>query len=259
MSFIDTIVDVGKSAFNFVTGNSIGSNILKTVVAGYALNKVTDNVSRTERDSSRNITPRPDPGVRLQIPANQDRKVPVVYGNAQLGGIITDAVMDENNTRMTFVLTISELTGQLLSDGTASQFSFIDAYYNDQRIVFQSDGITAEYSVDRDGNRDYSIKNLIEVYFYAGNSNSGILPDNYTGTVPAAYTIVPNWTTSHLMSELVFAVVRVNYDRDKGVTRLPTMRFHVENSMNLAGDCLLDYMTNERYGAGIPIEDIFDE
>ena len=259
MSFIDTIVDVGKSAFNFVTGNSLGSNILKTVVAGYALNKVTSNVSRTESDSSRNITPRPDPGVRLQIPANQDRKVPVVYGNAQLGGIITDAVMDQDNTRMTFVITISEKTGKLLSDGTQSETTYIDAYYNDQRMIFQSDGVTAAESVDRDGNRDKSINGLVEVYFYDGNSNSGKLQEIYSGTVPPAYDVVPNWTSSHLMSELVFAVVRVNYDRDKGVTRLPTMRFHIENSMSLAGDCLLDYMTNERYGAGIPIEDIFDE
>lgn len=259
MSFLSTIANVGRSALNFVTGNSLGSNILKTVVAGYALNRVTSNVSKSSSDSSRNITPRPDPGVRLQIPGNQDRKVPVVYGNAQLGGIITDAVMDSNNTRMTYVITLSEKTGKLLSDGTQSETTYIDAYYNDQRIIFQSDGITAAESVDRDGNRDKSINGLVEVYFYDGNSDSGKLQEIYSGTVPPAYDVVPNWTSNHRMSELIFAVVRVKYDRDKGVTRLPRMRFHIENSMTLAGDCLLDYMTNERYGAGIQIEDIFDE
>jgi hypothetical protein len=29
------------------------------------------------------------------------------------------------------------------------------------------------------------------------------------------------------------------------------MRFKIQNSMTLPGDCIYDYMTNTRYGAGI--------
>ena len=261
MSFWDTVVDIGKSAIGFVTGNSIGSNLLKTVVSGYALNRLTKNVTPA------NVTERPtpvDPGVRLQVRASQDQKIPVVYGSAQLGGIITEATMNNNNTRMTYVFTICELTGIKLSDDQPSSFTFEDVYWNDQRMVFATSGteagIVAAYSVDRDGNRDYSVQDLVRVYCYSGNSVQGVVPDNYTnGAVPAAYNIVPNWTTSHQMNDLIFAVVQVNYNKDKGITGLPNMRFHVTNSMTLPGDCLLDYMTSTRYGAGIPREGIYDE
>jgi hypothetical protein len=261
MSFWNTVVDIGKSAIGLVTGNSIGSTLLKTVVSGYALNRLTKNVNQA------NVTEKPapvDPGVRLQVQASQDQKIPVAYGSAQLGGIITEAVMSNNNTRMTYVFTICELTGTKLSDDQASSFTFEDVYWNDQRMVFATAGaeagIVAAYSVDRDGNRDYSVQDLVRVYCYNGDSASGVVPDNYTNaSVPDAYTVVPNWTTAHIMSDLIFAVVQVNYNNDKGITRLPDMRFHVTNSMTLPGDCLLDYMTSTRYGAGIPIEGIYDE
>ena len=168
--------------------------------------------------------------------------------------------MSSNNTRMTYVFTICEKTGIKLSDGLASGFTFEDIYYNDQRVIFDADGITAAYSVDREGNRDYSIDGLVKVYCYNGNSVSGVQPDNYTGgVVPNAYTVVPNWNSSMNMSDLIFSVVEVNYSQEKGVTSLPEVRFHLTNSMTLPGDCLLDYMTATRYGAGIPAGDIYDE
>lgn len=269
MGFLDTIIDLGKSAVNMLTGNGLAGSLLKTVIAGFGLNQISKSI-QNDNDTSNNTTttnntiaPTVDPGVRLQVPGNQNQKVPVVYGSAQLGGIITEAVMSENNTRMTYVMTICEKTGSKLSDGLASGFTFEDVYYNDQRIVFDSSGdeagIMAAYSVDREGNRDYSIDGLVRVYCYAGSSTSGVVPDNYSGVVPPAYTIVPNWTTNHTMDDLIFAVVQINYNKDKGTTRLPNMRFHVTNSMTQPGDCLLDYMTNTRYGAGIPLAEIYDE
>jgi hypothetical protein len=266
MSFFDTILDLGKTAVNYVTQNSLASNLLKTVVTGFAVSKINKAVKKDNEGASNapQQSTTVDPGVRLQVPANQNIKVPVVYGSAQLGGIITEAVMSQSNTRMTYVLTICEKTGNLLSTGSASSFGFEDVYYNDQRIIFDTTGanagIEAAYSVDRNGNRDYSIDGLVRVWCYNGSSTQGVVPDGYTNaSVPAAYTVVPNWTSSMTMNDLVFAVVQVNYNKDKGVTQLPNMRFHVINSMTLPGDCLLDYMTNTRYGAGIPLTEIFDE
>jgi hypothetical protein len=59
------------------------------------------------------------------------------------------------------------------------------------------------------------------------------------------------------MSNLVFAVVRLTYDSDKGVTSIPNMQVRVKNTMTLPGDCVYDYMTNTRYGAGIPPGEIY--
>jgi hypothetical protein len=53
------------------------------------------------------------------------------------------------------------------------------------------------------------------------------------------------------MSNLVFVIVRVDYNKDKNITGLGDLTFEIKNSMKLPGDCLYDYMTNTRYGAGI--------
>jgi hypothetical protein len=69
---------------------------------------------------------------------------------------------------------------------------------------------------------------------------------------------MPNWTPNHLCNDLVFAIVRVVYNKDKNVTGLGDLKFNVNNPLNNPGDVLLDYMTNTRYGAGITLEDIFN-
>ena len=69
---------------------------------------------------------------------------------------------------------------------------------------------------------------------------------------------MPNWASAtHAMNDLLFAVVRVDYNRDKNVTGLGDMLFHIQNNMYLPGDCLYDYMTNTRYGAGISASEIY--
>jgi hypothetical protein len=59
------------------------------------------------------------------------------------------------------------------------------------------------------------------------------------------------------MNNLIFAVVEVNYSLDKGITNLPNMTFTITNSMSQPGDVIYDYMRNTRYGAAIPVEEIY--
>jgi hypothetical protein len=58
------------------------------------------------------------------------------------------------------------------------------------------------------------------------------------------------------MSDLVFALVRVDYNRDKSVTAIGDYQFNIINSMSLQGDVIFDYATNTRYGAGIRLREI---
>lgn len=263
MSIFDKASGVLGGIFRAAT-SSAGLGLISTVVSGFLTNK-TNNSAKKKSESRTSGTPLPtlpytDPGVREQVTANQKNRVPLVYGSAQLGGIITDAEMSNSNQTMHYCLTICEMTGTKLSDSQASTFTFEDVYWNDQRIIFDSDGQTAAYSVDRDGNRDYSIDGLVKVYCYNGASTAMVVPDNYTnGTTTNAYDVMPSWTSAHAMNDLVFAIVEVNYNKEKGVTGLPQIRFHVTNSMTLAGDCMLDYMTSTRYGAAIPQAEIYDE
>ena len=101
---------------------------------------------------------------------------------------------------------------------------------------------------------------MIRVYCYRGNSETPVAPVGYTNAaIPAAYNVVPTWSTTHQMTDLVFAVAVIDYSVDKGSTSIGRFRFDISNNMTLPGDCMLDYMTNSRYGAGIPLEDILDE
>lgn len=261
MSWFDDLIDTGKSllggAVNFFTNNSIGSNLAKTALMGYTLNRVNKSVNKSNNNSVPPPTQPPDPGVRLQTPPAGDYKVPVLYGSATFGGAITDAHLTADNLNMYFVLTLCEKTGNLLSTGSASTFQFNDVYINDNRVIFKADGITADYMIDREGNQDISVRDLVQVYCYAGNSNTPVVPEYYTNnSLPMAYAVMPGWTSAYTMTDTVFAIVKLTYSKDKGVNRLPTMKFTITNSMSLPGDCMYDYMTSTRYGCAIAVADI---
>lgn len=243
MSFLSDVV-------GFFTGNTIASSIVKVVTLSYIAKKVASNAIKTnDPGQTANI----DQGVRLQVEPSASNKVPVLYGAGYFGGIITDAVMTNTNKTMYYCLTLGEKTGTVLSSNTASSYTFKDVYWNDQRVVFKTDGIRVDYTVDRAGTVDRSLGDQVSIYCYAGNSASPKVPENYTNnTLTNAALVMPGWTTStHQMNDLLFAIVKVDYNREKNVTGLGNVLFHIENSMKLPGDVLYDYMTNTRYGAGI--------
>lgn len=246
MSFLSGILNFGKKA--------LGNNLVQIALLGYAVNKLSKNAIKDNNPSgSENI----DGGVRLQIPPSSNNKIPVLYGEAFFGGTITDAELSANSQTMYYCLTLAEKTGTLLSTGSASAYTFKDVYWNDARIVFRTDGITADYTVDRSGNIDRSISGLVKVYCYSGSSVDGQVPENYTNnSVPNAYSVMPSWNLNHLMNDLIFAVVEVTYSREKNITGLGDMLFQISNTMKYPGDCLYDYFQNEMFGAGIPLAEI---
>lgn len=262
MSWLDSVVDFGKTVLGGVSdifgGNSLGSSILKTVMTGYALNKVSKNVNKGNdavKQGTSEAAP-VDPGVRIQTQADTEYKIPVLYGKAVFGGSLVDARMENANKTMWYVYALCENTGNKLSDGLASQISFLDVYWNDQRIVFKADGITANYVVDRNGKINRSVSDLVKVYLYRNGSSQGVLPSGYAGAVPNAFTLVPGWDSTWAMTGLAFAVVRVDYNKEKGITGMGNVTFEVQNNMNMPGDVLYDMMTNTRYGASIDPTDI---
>lgn len=262
MSFLDDLFDLGKSALGFLTGNSTGSSLARTALLGLAINKLSESaIKDTERKSGVTTTTAPDTGVRIQVRPDVNNKIPVLYGTGFVPGIISDAEMSADRQTMYYVITISERTGTKLSDNQPSAYTFLDVYRNDQRIVFKTnDSCTVDYAIDRDGNVDTSLRDLVKIRVYGGNSLSPMTPQNYSATVTTtAYDAVPSWTSSHAMTNLIFAVVEVRYARDKNSNDLGNLVFHIRNTMTRPGDCIYDYMTNTRYGAGIPAAEIFDE
>jgi hypothetical protein len=253
MSFLDGLLGITKSAVSFFSGGSIASSLAKTALMGFALNRLNKN---TNKNSDASKTANIDAGVRLQLPSDAAFKIPVLYGTAYFGGNLIDAQMTNSNKTMWFALVLSEKTGTTIT-GTASSYVFKDVYWKQQRVQFKSDGVTVDYTRDRAGNIDRSLSGLVKIYQYAGGSTSGQVPEGYSGSVPASHSLFPTWTSdTHPMTNLVFALVSVDYNRDKGVQGLGDLLFQVQNSMKMPGDVLYDYMTNGVYGAKIPSADI---
>lgn len=244
MSFLSDVV-------GFFKGNTVTSSIVKIVALTYITKKMAENAvpANNTGDSTANI----DQGIRLQVPPAANNKIPVLYGEAYFGGVITDAVMTNTNKTMFYCLTLSEQTGVKLSDSQPSAYTFRDIYWNDQRVVFKDDGITVDYTLDTTGVQDRSLDGQVKFYCYAGSSEDPVVPENYTNnTLTNAYSVIPGWTTStHQMDGTIFSICRVDYNRDKNVTGIGNLLFQIDNSMKAPGDVLYDYMSNTRYGAGI--------
>jgi hypothetical protein len=260
MSFLDDLVDFGSSALSWLGGNSVGGQLARTALTGYALNQVTSSINK-DNEAAKDTTAKIDPGVRLQVDPDTEYRVPLVYGQATLGGAVTDAVLTNNNGTMFFCLTICEKTGLTnLGTGAASTFAFKNIYWDDARLIFNSDGITVAGYIDKSGYVCSDFNGKIKIYCYSGNSLStnqkNIVNYSLSATVNA-YDVMPGWTSAHNMTDLVFAIIRVDYDATAGVKGLGKIKFEMENSMTQPGDVLYDYMTNTRYGAGIAPGEIY--
>ena len=192
-----------------------------------------------------------DPGVRIQFPPATTNKVPVVYGHANTKGVVSDARISNENKTMTYVLTLSERT----QTGT---FTVGNIYWNDQLLVFKtgSDSHIVASSIDQNGlgeaNTNYD--GLIRIRVYSGSSTSTNQIFPTTGTPVAAYTLLAGSEseTTYEMNDLVFAVIQLDYNSEKGTTGLGQVTFELTNSLKNPGLVWYDYMTSERYGAGIP-------
>lgn len=235
-----------------LTGGGTLGSLVRTVAMGYVLNKVT--ASANKDTNNRNTQPGLDTGVKLQVPPASDQKIPVLYGGAYFGGIITEAVMSNSNQRMTYCITLAEKTGTLLSSSAATTYTFGDIIWDDQKVFLKADGITVDYTEDRQGNVDLRLRDLVKIYCYAGSSGSANqrFPTGYSGTAVNAYNVVPGWNSGFAMNNLIFAVVEVNYSAERNVVGIANqLTFQITSSLNKPGDVIYDYLTNGLYGANV--------
>lgn len=244
-------MDFFSGLWTWFKGNSISSSLAKTALLGYA-SRLLGNSTNPSSTGDNSIV---DKGVRLQLDPNTENKIPVLYGEAYFGGYITDAQLSTDYKKMTYVLTLAELTGYLASTDGPSSYSFEGIYINNNRVVFKSDGYTVDYTLDSSGNQDISASNLIKIYCYC--DQTGVQPMGYSGSTPSPFDVMPGWSAgTHSMEDLMYIIVEVTYNRDAGISGLPNITVHAKNTMTLVGDVLFDYMTNTVYGASIPNTEI---
>ena len=197
-----------------------------------------------------------DPGVRIQFPPATQNKIPIVYGTVNTKGTVTDARISNENKTMTYVLVLSEKT-------QTGVFSIGDIYWNDQLLVFDTDAGESHIvrsSIDQNGLGDSNTNydGLIRVRVYSGDTNSGsqIFPPQATGNTVNVRTLLDESDTNYLMNGLVFAVIQIDYNGEKGITGLGQVTFQVSNTLSNPALVWYDYMTSERYGAAIPTQQI---
>jgi hypothetical protein len=200
-----------------------------------------------------------DTGARQQVPPASNNSIPVVYGDAWLGGTFVDAVLSTNQKTMYYVLAISSIS----SDASAT-FSFdrTKFYYGDRLVTFDGTDLTKVVSLtDGDGNVDTKISGNLYISLYT-STNAGVItavngnaPNVTMGgaDIPAAL----RWpATGRQMNGLAFAIVKLNYNSDAGTTGLLPITFYCKHypkggAVAKPGDVWYDYMTDARYGAGM--------
>lgn len=267
MAFISALASAAVSYLGVTS--TIGALLVRTAVTALVSYALSRSISKSQTRTGL------DTGSRQMLSPATNHKIPVLYGSAFLGGAITDGVLLNNGSNynvMWVCLTISETTGKLFSTSADSAYTFNKCFRNTDQIIFRADGITVDHTVDSDGNEDNSMGGWIKIYMYAGSGSSAdqIAPaaascvGNTAPTLTAvnAWDTFPNWIApsgtvpNDNMSDLVFALVRVEYNRDKNVTAIGDYQFNISNSMTLGGDVIFDYMSNTRYGAGVRLPEI---
>lgn len=240
-----------------VLGLTIGT-IAASVVA-FAINLVVSTIiSKSLRnDNSQQFSgDSPNPGNRQQIPPATDNKLPVVYGDAWLGGTIVDLSISSDNQMIFYVIALCEVTNSDTGQ-TPDAITFGDIYWGGKKVNFKADGVTVASLTDEStGEVNTDVENYINFYLFSNGSYSPVNGTSSAISVMSNPALTYKWDATKLMSNTAFAIVRLNYNADKRVTGIEQTKFQVRNARYKPGDCFLDYMTNTRYGAALPLAQI---
>lgn len=194
----------------------------------------------------------PNPGNRQQVPPATDNKLPVVYGSAWVGGTIIDLSITENNQNLYYVLALSEVT-----NNGSDTITFGDCYFGGKKVTFQSDGYTVASLTDEStGVVDTTVAGKIAIYLYSNGSNNPYNSAQTAITVMNSDGLVYTWDSTKLMTNCAFAILRLTYSQTAGIRGLEQTKFNVINSRSKPGDVIYDYLTNEVYGAALPVAQV---
>ena len=328
-AFIGAAVAASATGIAIASALGISAAVLGGIVAVGAA-YVTSRIINGNANKGVNSAARSEGG-RIQVAPATNNKIPVIYGNAYVNGMITDAKLDtldqKDNNVMFYCIVLGETT-----NNENTTYGVESVYWNDLRLTALAE--TGENShIVKDGRKvvegaivtagsfvtgtsyvitklgtttqaqwntiagtsgrvygvgsvftaaaagtgtgQAQVEDFIDTNFivdtnqyvmmrvYAGGSTAAdqIYPPQSAGNNANAYNFWgstpqnPNgdgsWTSANEMKGLVFAIIKLRYGGDKGFTSLPNVTFQIANNVTNPADVWLDYMTSERYGAGI--------
>ena len=262
----------------YAIGVTIATAVLATTIyasaipfVAFAINMaVSFIVSKILTPSNTTPGSAQDQGVRLQVPPDTTRAIPIVYGDAYIGGKFVDAVLTEDSTTMYYVMAISSI-----SDNGQFIFNKTKFYYGDRLCTFDTASVdTFERArvlglTDGAGNVDTKISGKLYIHLFKSNS-AGVITNLDVGGVSAGAATPQNlmstangipagqeWAASgRQMNGLAFAIIKLVYNRDAETTQLQPVTFFAQQHLNgtgvaKPGDVWYDYMTNPIYGAAV--------
>lgn len=202
-----------------------------------------------------------DNGVRQQVAPATVNSIPVVYGDAYLGGQFVDAVLSVDQKIMWDTLVISSVSpnGQFTIDQTK-------IYYGDRLCTFDSTDPAKVISLtDGQGNVDTKIDGNLWIYQWKSDDAGNVTSLTGNASMPwdilsASNTNVPSgldWpSTGRRMNGLAFAMAVIVYSRDDDTTQLQPITFRCSQYLFSTGaakpgDVWYDYMINTKYGAAM--------
>jgi hypothetical protein len=252
---VTTLIAYVAATFAEMTIATIVTNMAVSFALSFVVTRVFGQTPPTQQDN----------GMRQQIPPSATNGLPIVYGDAYLGGTFIDAVLSQNQKQMYYVLVISSLS----PDGTF-EFNTSNMYYGDRVITFDATDLTKVVSLTDQAdppNVDTTISGSLFINLYTSDEAGVITPVNTTqmpsvvmstsgdeNSCPAGL----EWTGTRQMNGLAFAIVRLVYSRESQTTSLQPITFYVSQYLNgldraRAGDVWYDYMNNPKYGGAIDV------
>lgn len=175
--------------------------------------------------------------------------IPVVYGKRRVGG--TRVFLETSGTDNQY------LYGALvLCEGEINDITKV--IVNDSEITFNGSFAHATAITSNDSRYDDTIR--IQPFYGKDNQVASSL-----------LTTLSSWTSNHKLSGLAYIAFRFKWDRDKysGIPtilvelegkKVPVINSNLTITENTYSDnpafCLLDYLTNDRYGKGISFGDL---
>jgi hypothetical protein len=252
---------VGNLIVAYVTNTAVAAFSIAQTVAAFAINfAVSSIVTRVFGQSAQGPQ---DSGTREQVPPSNVNAIPIVYGDAYLGGTFVDAVLSIDQKTMYYVMAVSCISPN-------GQFSFDTSkfYYGDRLITFDGTDQTRVISLSDEAipaNVDPKIDGNLFISLYvsdaAGNitsPNGAAAPTTVMGgsDIEASLRWVSTGPAPRKMNGLAFAIIKLNYNQDAGTTSLSPITFYAKHYLNSTGaakpgDVWYDYITNKQYGGAV--------
>ena len=248
MAVFTAIATAVTNALLIAGGGFLGSSLLGTALATATGYIVAGGLAVATARALGIIPEMPgagkDPGVTVQLAPNTDNKLAIHYGKAFTSGPIFDAAISNQNQTMTYCIALSENT-------QSGDFTVGSIFMNDVELIFSGNTVISHRDPNQSTATNYNGKIRVNVYQGGSSGSDVVFPASGTGASTPASTIVPHWGVLHTANEMVFAVVQIDYDAENGLTGLPNFTFELTNSLKNPGDVLYDYLTSNRYGAGL--------